>query len=63
MSARSAAVARLAADGDARRRLGAAARAQAIARHTWREHTRRIVDRLESVAGGRRPIIAAPSAR
>jgi len=63
VGALAAAIAGLAADQDARRRLGAAARAQAVARHTWREHTRRIVDRLESIAGGRRPIIAAPSAR
>ena len=63
VGALAAAIARLAADDDARRRLGAAARAQAVARHTWREHTRRIVDRLESIAGGHRPFIAAPSAR
>ena len=63
VGALAAAIAGLAADDDARRRLGAAARAQAVARHTWREHTRRIVDRLESIAGGLRQFIAAPSAR
>jgi glycosyltransferase involved in cell wall biosynthesis len=63
VGALAAAIAGLATDRDARRRLGAAARAQAVARHTWREHTRRIVDRLQSMAGDRRPIIAAPSAR
>lgn len=63
VGALAAAIARLAADDDARRRLGAAARAQAVARHTWREHTRRIVDRLGSMAGGHRPISAASSAR
>jgi glycosyltransferase involved in cell wall biosynthesis len=30
-------------------RLGAAARQQAVERHTWREHTRRIVERLEEL--------------
>ena len=40
------AMARLASDAAARRALGAAARQQAVARHTWREHTRRIVDRI-----------------
>jgi glycosyltransferase involved in cell wall biosynthesis len=29
-----------------RAEMGAAARAEAVSRHTWREHTRRIVDRL-----------------
>jgi glycosyltransferase involved in cell wall biosynthesis len=57
------AIGRLAADQDVRRRLGAAARARAVARHTWREHTRRIVDRLESIAGSDRQVVAAPSAR
>lgn len=33
-------------DAERRARLGAAARAEAVARHTWKEHTRRIVARL-----------------
>ena len=38
---------RLCADSDLRNRLGTAARAEALARYTWREHTRRILERLE----------------
>ncbi len=38
-------------DPELRRRLGAAARGEAVARHSWREHTRRIVDRLREVCG------------
>jgi glycosyltransferase involved in cell wall biosynthesis len=39
--------------GDAarRRRLGAAARREAVAHHTWRAHTRRLLDRLELLCG------------
>jgi glycosyltransferase involved in cell wall biosynthesis len=35
---------------DRRRRLGQAARAQILARHTWRHHTQRIVDKLQELA-------------
>jgi len=48
------AMARLASDAEARRSLGAAARQQAVARHTWREHTRRIVDRIADLYAVRR---------
>lgn len=37
---------RLLVDDDLARALGAAARAEAVARHTWRDHTRRIVEAL-----------------
>lgn len=37
---------RLVDDPDFRSRLGAAAREQAVAKHTWREHTRRIIEAL-----------------
>jgi glycosyltransferase involved in cell wall biosynthesis len=40
-------------DENRRRRLGAAARSEAVARYTWREHTRRIVARLTEVCGSR----------
>jgi glycosyltransferase involved in cell wall biosynthesis len=38
---------RLLDDPPLRRRLGAAARAAAVARHSWTEHTRRIIEALE----------------
>jgi glycosyltransferase involved in cell wall biosynthesis len=38
----------LAGDPVRRARLGAAARHEAVAHHTWREHTRRIIDALEA---------------
>jgi len=38
----------LAGDPERRARLGAAAREAAVACHTWREHTRRIVEALEA---------------
>jgi glycosyltransferase involved in cell wall biosynthesis len=38
-------------DAPRRARLGAAARQAAVARHTWREHTRRTIDRLRQVTG------------
>jgi len=40
----------LAADRDLRARLGANARARAVAHHTWRQHTRRTIDRLRALA-------------
>lgn len=46
VAALGAGLARLAADRTLRERLGAAARETAVARYTWREHTRRIVERL-----------------
>src|SRR5205814_9111632 len=39
----------LAADAGLRRRLGAAARERVLERHTWRQHTRRTLDRLQEV--------------
>jgi glycosyltransferase involved in cell wall biosynthesis len=36
-------------DAERRARLGAAARRAAVERHTWREHTRRIVERIEAL--------------
>jgi glycosyltransferase involved in cell wall biosynthesis len=36
-------------DPERRARLGVAAREVAVARHTWREHTRRIIERLEAL--------------
>jgi glycosyltransferase involved in cell wall biosynthesis len=36
-------------DTDRRTRLGAAARDEAVAKYTWREHTRRIVDRVRQL--------------
>jgi glycosyltransferase involved in cell wall biosynthesis len=38
---------RLLSDPDLARRLGEAARRDAVAGHTWRDHTRRIVEALE----------------
>jgi glycosyltransferase involved in cell wall biosynthesis len=43
-------ISRLAADRDLRERLGAAARRDAVAHHTWRQHTRRTIDRLRALA-------------
>jgi glycosyltransferase involved in cell wall biosynthesis len=51
-AALSGAMERLAEDGDLRGRLGSAARARALERHTWKRHTRRILDRLQAVTGG-----------
>ena len=48
-AALAAGLARLIDDPALRDRLGAAARQQAVERHTWREHTRRIVERLEEL--------------
>jgi glycosyltransferase involved in cell wall biosynthesis len=45
------AIARLIADSELRARLGAAARARAVEAHTWRAHTRRILDALEARVG------------
>jgi glycosyltransferase involved in cell wall biosynthesis len=39
----------LADDPERRNRLGAAARAEVVQHHTWREHTRRIVDRVREL--------------
>ena len=44
---------RLAADADLRARLGAAARARALERHTWRAHTARTIETLQDVWNGR----------
>ncbi|OLC54577.1 MAG: hypothetical protein AUH92_03720 [Acidobacteria bacterium 13_1_40CM_4_69_4] len=44
-----AAIVRLIDDGDLRQRLGAAARRQAVERHTWDAHARHLVDRLRSM--------------
>ena len=41
-------------DPDLRARLGAAARACAVERHTWRAHTKRTIDRLQELAHERR---------
>ena len=43
---------RLLVDESLCRRLGEAARRVAVERHTWKEHTRRIVERLRAVSGG-----------
>ncbi len=40
----------LAADRNLRARLGVNARAQVMAHHTWRQHTRRTIDRLRALA-------------
>ncbi len=45
------AIRRLAGDRALRECLGANARRAAVERHTWREHTRRTVDRLRQLAG------------
>ena len=50
-----AALARLVADADLRRRLGSKARREAVAHHTWRAHVRRTIDRVSDV-------ISAPGA-
>jgi glycosyltransferase involved in cell wall biosynthesis len=44
-------LARLVADPDRRTRLGRAARQAAVERHTWRQHTRRTIERLRHIAG------------
>lgn len=41
-------VRRLAEDADLRARLGSAAREEVVANYTWHEHTRRIIEKLES---------------
>jgi len=41
----------LLADASLRADLGAAARARVIERHTWREHTRRTIEKLQQCAG------------
>jgi glycosyltransferase involved in cell wall biosynthesis len=40
-------------DRERRNRLGREAREEAVARHTWKEHTRRILDKLGERCGGR----------
>jgi glycosyltransferase involved in cell wall biosynthesis len=42
---------------DPRRRgeLGAAARQEAVSRYTWREHTRRTIERMQEVVGRASP--------
>jgi glycosyltransferase involved in cell wall biosynthesis len=45
------AIRRLVCDRRLRERLGERAREQAVARHTWRQHTGRTIDRLRAVAG------------
>lgn len=40
---------RLIADEALRRRLGAAARREALEKHTWRQHTRRTIERLQQM--------------
>lgn len=40
---------RLIRDSDLRTRIGAAARRRAVERHTWREHTRRIIEALAAL--------------
>ena len=42
----------LVADAHLRASLGAAARARALERHTWREHTRRTIEKLEQLVSG-----------
>jgi glycosyltransferase involved in cell wall biosynthesis len=42
-------------DPERRRRIGAAARAEVVARYTWEEHTRKIIDKLASVCPPPRP--------
>jgi glycosyltransferase involved in cell wall biosynthesis len=42
----------LVADAHLRATLGAAARARALERHTWREHTRRTIEKLEQLVSG-----------
>jgi glycosyltransferase involved in cell wall biosynthesis len=49
VDATSAAIERLLEDPGLRARLGEGARAAAVERHTWLSHTRRIVERLQSV--------------
>jgi glycosyltransferase involved in cell wall biosynthesis len=41
---------RVADDADLRRRLGDRARSAVVARHSWRRHTRRIIDALTAIA-------------
>lgn len=45
------AIDRLIADQPLRERLGVAARREAESRYTWKEHTRRIVAKIEEVCG------------
>jgi glycosyltransferase involved in cell wall biosynthesis len=45
------AISELVRDPERRSRLGAAAREAAVARHTWREHTRRIIEKVRSLDG------------
>jgi len=48
-------------DSAARRRLGGAARARALDRHTWRQHVQRTIDRLSELAQEthERPVVRA----
>jgi glycosyltransferase involved in cell wall biosynthesis len=52
---------RLIGDRGLRDALGSAARSEALARYTWREHTRRTIDRLHEIAGAgdQRPAVHA----
>ncbi len=45
---------RLALDPTLRRVLGDAARREVVDRYTWRQHTRRTIERLQAIAGGHR---------
>ncbi len=49
VDALAAGIARLAADRGLRECLGSEARRTAVARHTWREHTRRTIERLQQI--------------
>ena len=44
------ALAILADDGELRKRLGRAARAEVLANFTWKEHTRKIVEKLKALS-------------
>lgn len=43
----------LIADPERRARLGAAARLEAVSKHTWKEHTRRIIEKLQECISNR----------
>jgi len=57
------AIAEVAANEAQRRRLGAAARTRAVARHTWREHTQRIIDRVRALDRAATSVATAPATR
>jgi glycosyltransferase involved in cell wall biosynthesis len=52
-------LARLAADPALRQTLGAAARARVLAAHTWHQHTKRTIERLQEIVGPTRARISA----